>query len=421
VAEGERLKSATARLLALQVGQTFRSLRHRNFRIYFAGQFLSLCGTWMQNLAVGWLVYRLTHSPWMLGLVSFASLSPTLLFGLAGGHLADRVDRKRIILTAQSIGMVQAATLAALTLSNHVQVWQVLVLIALMGSANAFDIPARQSLIANLVPREDLVNAVSLNASMFNGARMIGPAIAGLLISYFSEGVCFIFNSVSYLAVITAILLIKMERREGSHAGAKSIAATDGLRFVANTPHIRNILLLVATLSLFGMQVLMLLPVIASEVLHGQAALFGALSASSGLGSMTAALLLANKGTGENLKRDVGFALLGFSAALFAFSHSTSVYLSAPLMMLVAFFMTYQLSGSQSLVQLAAPDHLRGKVVSVYMMIFMGMGPLGSLLAGWLARQVGAPNALSILAGVCACAAVIYLTGSAFSSTAKRS
>lgn len=400
----------TARLVKHQVTRTFRSFRHRNFRLYFSGQFLSLCGTWMQNLAVSWLVYRLTKSPWSLGLVSFASLAPTLIFGLAGGYCADRFDRKKIILVCQSIGLFQSSVLAYLSFSNTVEVWPVLAMVALLGTSNAFDIPARQSLVVNLVDRENMVNAVSLNASMFNGARMIGPAIAGWIVSAFGEGICFAVNSVSYLAVIAAILMLKLERHDKLENRPESLRTfTEGLRFAASNAGVRSALLLVLSMSLFGMQFLMLMPVMASAVLHGQAGLLGALSASAGAGSLIAALILANRGSGENLRVAVGFALFGFAAALAGFANSQFILLSLPLVMLVAFCMTFMLSGCQSMVQLAAPDHLRGKVMSVYMMTFMGAGPIGSLMAGWVARQIGAPHTITVCACICAVVASIYL------------
>lgn len=406
----EKSQRDTARLIKDQFSQTFRSLKHRNFRIYVAGQFLSLCGTWMQNLAVGWLVYRLTKSAWMVGLVSFCSLAPTLVFGLAGGHLADHVNRKKIILTAQMIGMVQSLLLSYLVFSNSIQIWAVLALMLLMGVTNAFDIPARQSMIANLVAREDLVNAVGINASMFNGARLIGPALAGVIITYYGEGVCFAVNSVSYIAVIFAVLLLKYDTSGSTQVSSKgSTAITEGIKFVWSTPDVRNALFLVAALSMFGMQFLMLMPVFASEILHGKAALLGALSASSGAGSLAASLTLANRANGARLRRAVGVALLLFSVALMAFSLSDKAVFSIPLVTLVAFFMTYQLSGCQSLVQLAAPDRVRGKVMSVYMMIFMGMGPAGNLLSGWSARAIGAPKTLSLCASICCLAAISYL------------
>jgi MFS family permease len=393
-----------------QVSRTFRSLKHRNFRIYVAGQFLSLCGTWMQNLAVSWLVYRTTKSAWMVGLVSFCSLTPTLVLGLVGGHLADHVNRKKIILTAQAVGMLQSLLLSYLVFSNNVQIWAVLALIAVMGVTNAFDIPARQSMIANLVAREDLVNAVSLNASMFNGARLIGPAIAGLIITYCGEGVCFAANTVSYVAVIVAISLMQFDTRVDSQLKSNgNTSITEGVKFVWSTPAVRNALLLVMVLSMFGMQFLMLMPVFAAEVLHGKASLLGALSASAGAGSLAASLILANRATGDRLQRAVGVALLAFSVALTAFSLSDRIWLSLPLVSLVAFCMTYQLSGCQSLIQLAAPDRVRGKVMSVYMMTFMGMGPAGNLLSGWLARQIGTPKTLSLCASVCCLAALTYL------------
>lgn len=397
-------------LLLAELRHTFRSFRHRNFRLYFVGQLVSLSGTWMQSLAVNWLVYRLTKSAFMLGVVNMAGLVPVLVLGLAGGWVADRADRRQTLLAVQALAMLQAIALAVLTFSGHLQVWHVIVLAAFLGAVNAFEMPARQALVVNMVHQEDVVNAISLNASLFHAARTVGPAAAGILVATAGEGTCFALNAVSFLAALVAIWLIRVPRARAVHpADRQPLHVAEAFRFAFSTPHVLDVLALAAAASLFGMPYLVLMPVVASEVLHREVGALGALMAGASVGSCASALILANRATGELLRPGVGYACLGFSAALFAFAVSANFYLSLALTVPLGFCITSQLSGSHSLLQLAVSDELRGRVSSIWMMTMLGLLPLGSLAVGWFASLYGASTALVGCAGLCAISAVFYL------------
>jgi MFS family permease len=408
------LARARRRELALlarqQLASTFKALKNRNFRLYFSGQLVSLSGSWMQQVALSWLVYRLTDSAFMLGVIGFARLVPMLLFGLVGGYVADRLDRKKVILTVQSVCLLASAALAYLTVTGHIEVWQIVALTALLGVMNAFDLPAQQALVADMVGRDDLVNAVSLNAFLFNGARTIAPVVAGLLVMCWGEAVCFGLNAVSFLASLITICLIKLDpahelalRRDGCASVRETVA------FAVSTAKVRNVLALAFVFSVFGMQYVMLLPVFSGDILHGQATVFGALTAAVGIGSFVAALMIANLSRLLPLDRTIGYAMLGFILSAVAFSLSNNFFLSVVLVGIVAFFAATQLIASHSLIQLAAEDRLRGKLVGIYLMISMGVGPFGSLAVGQFAQTAGAPRALILCAACCAAAAFFYL------------
>jgi MFS family permease len=394
--------AATPRTLFGEVRLTFRSFQHTNFRLYFLGYFPSLCGTWMQNLALSWLVYKLTNSAFILGVVEFANLSPVLLLGLLGGWVADHYDRRKILLITQVLLMLQACALTALVLTNQIQVWQIIALAAFSGVVIAFEIPARQSLIVNIVDKEHVVNAISLNSSMFNGTRVIGPAIAAALISRTGEGFCFAVNAVSYLAALIALFFIAIPPRDSDSNKTKG-GLMQGLTYAMQTPEASRILRLAALLSLFGAQFSLLMPVVAKEVLHYDVEGFGALKAAAALGSLSAGLWLANRGSSEMLTRGVAFAGLAFGVALIGFALATNFCL------FLGFCMTFQLSGSHSLLQLNVPDQLRGRVMSVWTLSVLGMAPLGSLMMGWLAEHYGAPFALLLASLVAIVSAEVYL------------
>ncbi|HKQ52636.1 MAG TPA: MFS transporter, partial [Pyrinomonadaceae bacterium] len=298
-----------------------RALRHRNYRLFFGGQLISLTGTWMQSVAQSWLVYRLTGSALLLGFVGFSSQIPVFLLATLGGTLADRVNRHRILITTQTLAMLMASTLAALTLTGHVRVWQVFALAALMGTVNAFDIPARQAFVVDMVGRDDLVNAIALNSSMFNGARLIGPATAGVLVSIIGEGWCFFANAVSYIAVITGLLLMKIERRERVPLPGSALAnIVEGYKFVGKTAPVRALLLLLGLISLMGMPYAVLMPIFADQILHGGASGLGLLMGASGAGALIGALSLAMRKGVRGLGRWVAFASAGFGISLILFS-----------------------------------------------------------------------------------------------------
>jgi MFS family permease len=377
---------------ASRVRTTLRALRHRNFQLFFAGQLISLIGTWMQNVAQSWLVYRITGSSTLLGAVGFAGQIPVFLFSPIGGLIADRYSRHRIVIATQSSAMILASILAALTLTGRVQVWHIFVLSALLGVVNAFDIPARQAFLFEMVGREDLINAIALNSSMFNGARIIGPAVAGILVAAIGEGWCFFANAVSYIAVIIGLLLMTITPparaiQEGS--AVRHIA--EGFRFATRTGPIRALLLLLGLVSVTGMPYAVLMPVFADQIFHSGARGLGILMGFSGIGALLGALMLATREGVHGLGRWVAVSCGVFGVSLIAFAFSRSFWIAAAALIPVGFAMMTQMGASNTLIQTMTPDHLRGRVMSVYSMMFMGMAPVGALLAGVAAERFGAP------------------------------
>jgi MFS family permease len=381
-----------------------RSLRHRNYRLFFSGQLISLSGTWMQTVAQSWLVYRLTGSAVLLGIVGFAGQLPTLLFSPAGGLVADRFDRRRLLIATQAAAMALAFALAALTLSGRVTVTWILTLAALMGVTNGFDIPVRQAFAVDMVGKEDLVNAIALNSSVFNGARVVGPAIAGVLVAKIGEGWCFFVNAVSYLAVLAGLVAMR-DVRARARASVRSPldSLREGFGYVGRARPIRALLLLLGLVSFSGMPFAVLMPVFATKVLGGDARTLGGLMAASGVGALAGAAVLATRTTLAGLGRFVALSAGALGVALFAFSFSRSVALSALLLVPVGFFLMSQMASTNTLIQSLVADELRGRVMSVYAMMFMGMAPLGALAAGTLAAHVGAPA--TVAAGGVACVA----------------
>ena len=383
---GERVGAAQIALSA-----TLRALRHRNFQLFFAGQLISLIGTWMQTMAQAWLVYRLTGSSLLLGSVGFASQFPVFLVAPLGGIVADRHNRQRVVIATQTASMILAFILAALTLTGTVRVWHIFVLAALLGVVNAFDIPGRQSFLVDMVGKEDLMNAIALNSSMFNGARIIGPAIAGILVARIGEGWCFFVNGVSYIAVIAGLFMMRVTpflRRTEASPLAHMI---EGFRFVRHTAPIRAILLLLGLVSLVAMPYTVLMPIFADKVLHGGARGLGVLMGATGIGALLGALTLAARTGVHGLGRWVAFSCAGFGISLILFSFSRNFWLSAALLLPVGFGMMLQMSSSNTLIQAMVPDQLRGRVMAVYSMMFMGMAPFGAFFAGALADRLGAP------------------------------
>lgn len=375
-----------------------RAFRHRNFALFFSGQIVSLTGTWMQSVAQSWLVYRLTDSATMLGLVGFATMIPSFVFASFGGLLADRVDRRRILLTTQSSFMVLAFILALLTLTGAIQVWHILVLATLLGLASAFDIPTRQSFVVEMVGRDDLPNAIALNSSMFHAARMIGPAIAGLLVAAFGEGWCFLINGVSYSAVIGGLLLMKLPPRETDAEPPAPILRRlgDGWNFASRTRPIRALLVLLALVSLVGMPYATLMPIFADRILEGGPKGLGILFACSGMGALAGSLTLATRRDVSGLGRWVARAAMILGGSLLLFAFSRLFWLSAVILVGVGASMVVQMASSNTLIQVMVPDELRGRVMALYSMMFMGMAPFGALLAGILAERITAPFTIGI-------------------------
>lgn len=374
-----------------------RSLRHRNFQLFFSGQLISLIGTWMQTIAQSWLVYRMTGSSLLLGTVAFAGQVPVFLFAPVGGMVADRWNRRQIVIATQTLSMLLALVLAYLTLTKRVTVGEVMLLAALMGIVNAFDIPTRQAFIVEMVGREDLMNAIALNSSMFNGARIIGPAIAGVLVAGIGEGWCFFSNGVSYIAVIAGLLLMRMPpRQRGPELAPPFEHIAEGFRFVRDTAPIRALLWLLGLVSLVAMPYVILMPIFAAHILHGNARTLGVLMCSTGVGALAAALLLASRRGVRGLGRWVALACGGFGLCLILFSLSRWYIVSVILLVPAGFAMMTQMASSNTLIQVMVPDRLRGRVMAVYSMMFMGMAPLGALLAGAAAERIGAPWTLGL-------------------------
>ena len=380
-----------------RIPQMLRALRHRNFQLFFGGQMISLIGTWMDNIAEAWLVYRLTGSSLLLGTVAFAGQIPVFLLAPIGGMVADRWNRQRVVIATQASSMVLAGVLAVLTLSHRVTVWEVVVIAALMGAVNAFDIPARQAFLVDMVGREDLMNAIALNSSMFNGARVIGPSIAGILVASIGEGWCFAANSISYIAVIIGLLLMHVNRAPVEVRRVSPFEhIVEGFRFVWNTGPIRALLLLLGLVSLVAMPYSVLMPIFAAKILHGNARTLGVLMGATGVGALGGALTLASRSGVRGLGRWVAMACGSFGVALILFSLSRWYFLSVVLLVPVGFAMMVQMASSNTLIQAMVPDRLRGRAMAVYSMMFMGMAPMGALLSGWSADHIGAQWTLAI-------------------------
>ncbi|MFT3767485.1 MAG: MFS transporter [Minicystis sp.] len=370
-----------------------RALRHRNYRLFFFGQGISLIGTWLTRVATSWLVYRLTNSALLLGLIGFAGQIPTFLLAPIAGVLVDRWDRHRILVVTQVLAMVQSALLAYFALTNTITVTHVLVLSVFQGIINAFDTPARQAFVVEMVEaRDDLPNAIALNSSMVNAARLLGPSVAGVLIAAVGEGYCFLIDAVSYVAVILSLLLMQVRPRERLARQSRVIAElTEGFRYVASFAPIRSILLLLALVSFAGMPYTVLMPVFAAGVLGGGPHTLGLLMGASGVGAVAGALWLASRRTVLGLGRTVVIAGALFGVGLVAFSFSRWVPFSLVLMAVVGGGMMVQMAASNTLLQTFVDEDKRGRVMSFYTMAFFGMAPFGSLAAGWLGEHIGAP------------------------------
>jgi MFS family permease len=395
----------------IALSATLRALKHRNFQLFFAGQMISLIGTWMQTVAESWLVYRMTHSSLLLGAAGFASQIPVFIVAPLGGIVADRYNRHRVVIATQTAAMLLAATLAALVLSHKVQVWHIFLLASLLGVVNAFDIPGRQSFLVDMVGKEDLMNAIALNSSMFNGARIIGPAIAGILVAKIGEGWCFFSNSVSYIAVITGLLMMQVPAPTyRPPRGSPLMNILEGFHWVRTTGPIRALLLLLGVVSLVAMPYTVLMPVFADRILHGGARGLGILMGATGVGALVGALTLAARTGVRGLGRWVALSCGGFGLSLILFAISRTFWLSVALLVPVGFCMMLQMSSSNTLIQSMVPDQLRGRVMSLYSMMFMGMAPFGALFGGAIAEHIGAPWTVVIGAVVCVAGAIWFFT-----------
>jgi len=393
------------------ISHAWRALRHRNFQLFFAGQSISVIGTWMTRLATSWLVYRMTHSALLLGVVSFSGQIVSFLLGPFAGVWVERWERRKMLVWTQFGGAVQSLALAVLTLMHKITLWEVVALTAMQGVINAFDMPGRQSFLVQMVEdKQDLSNAIAINSSMANGARLIGPAIAGLVVARFGEGWCFLVDGVSYFAVIASLLLMRIAPLNARRVKASMLVQMrEGWDYVRGFQPVRTILMLFAVVSLMGYSWSVLLPVFAAQVLHGGAHTLGWLSAAGGVGALISGTSLALRKSVLGLTRmvQVSVVLLGVALILFGLSHV--LWLSVLLMVLVGFGMLQAASASNTIIQSLVTEDKRARVMSYYTMAFFGAAPFGSLLAGVLAHLFGAPHTV-MFTGACCLAGAAWFT-----------
>jgi len=390
----------TAALLALNA-RTFASLkRHRNYRLFFTGQVISVSGTWMQNVALAWLVVELTHSPLAVGILAFCRFIPFTVFGLVAGVVADRIDNRKLVIATQVISMVFSALFAVLVLSGLETLWVVYLLATLSSTAIVFDAPGRHALTFQMVGRDELPNAVALNASLFNASRVVGPAVAGVLIAAFGVGVCFAVNAVTFLAVLVGLLMMRKDELVPLKRSAEPPTMMRGIRegfaYVLSVPELRLVLAIVTVVSTVGFNFHVILPLLASDTLNTGPEVFGILSACFGAGALVGALLSAALGRASWKVLMLGTG--GFSVSLLALAPLASVWLCAALLVVTGVCFTLWTSNANTILQLGAPDHLRGRVVSLYLWAFAGLAPIGGLLAGWL-TEIGGTRLSFTVAG----------------------
>jgi MFS family permease len=388
---------------------TLRALKYPHFRLFMTGQLVSLIGTAVQGVAQSWLVYRLTGSPKMLGIVAFASLIPALMLGPFGGVVADRFDRRRVVIGAVLASATSALLLAMLTLTNMIQVWHVLLLGVVNGSANAFEIPARQSMVSELVDRSDLPNAIALNSSAFNLSRIVGPAIGGMLLGLIGEGWCFLGNAITYIPVLCSLLLIPfVMRARPIHTTPALTAIAEGFNYFRKSPALLATGTAVMIMGLAGNPYLTLMPVFADKVLHGGPHTLGYLMGAVGIGALIGALQLAARAHPTGLSRWIEFGMLGIGGGLLVFAWSPWLLLSMPVLVVTGLSGVLGTTSANTLIQSLAPEHLRGRVVSIYIMILMGSSPIGALLSGALAEQIGVSAMTSVNALLCITGGIWY-------------
>ena len=389
-----------------------RSLKHRNYRLFFCGQSISLIGTWLTRVATSWLAYRLSHSALTLGLVSFAGLLPTFLLAPFAGVLVDRWNKHRVLVITQVSAAIQSAALAAFTLSGHMTIPYLLALSVFQGFINAFDMPARQSFVVQMIEdRADLPNAIALNSSIVNLARLIGPSFAGILIATIGEGGCFTVDAISYLAVIATLLMMSIAPQPAKLEAPKHVLRelTEGVQYAGRSPAIRSVLMLLALVSFMGVPYMTLLPIIVTEQLAGDARILGYLTAASGLGALTGALFLASRKSVLGLERIVVTAALGFGIGLILFGLSRNFWLSLGIMLLTGMGMMVQMAASNTILQTIVEESKRARVMSLFLMAYAGMVPFGSLFGGFLADNIGAAMTLEYGGAVCCLGALLFL------------
>jgi MFS family permease len=394
------------------ISHSWRALTHRNFRLFFGGQSISLIGTWMTRIATSWLVYRLTGSALLLGLVGFAGQIPTFLLAPFAGVWVDRLNRRQVLVVTQTLAMLQSFALAALTLAKIITIPEIIALSAFQGLINAFDMPGRQAFLVQMVEdRADLGNAIAINSSMVNMARLIGPSLAGIVIAASNEGFCFLIDGISYIAVIASLLMMRLQAVAIKREVASMFAQLkEGWTYISGFAPVRSILLLFAIVSLMGMPYTVLMPIFAGNVLKGGPRTLGFLMGAVGIGALVSAISLAVRKTVLGLGKMIPIAAGMFGAALVLFAMSRMIWLSEFLLLFAGFGMMQQMAASNTIIQTVAPEDKRGRVMSYYTMAFVGMAPFGSLIAGSLAHVIGAPLTLAINGSVCVLAAIWFAT-----------
>ncbi|HEX7456985.1 MAG TPA: MFS transporter [Ginsengibacter sp.] len=390
---------------------TFRAFSSRNYRLYFSGQSVSLVGTWMQRTAVYWVVYAQTHSAFMLGVAVFAAQFPSFLFSPLGGVISDRYNRYRVLLITQAASLIQATLLTILVMFTHYTVGEILVFSVLLGMINAFDVPARQSMVNEMVDnKEDLSNAIALNSSMVNLARLVGPAISGIVLEKFGAGTCFLINALSFITVIVSLLFMRFPEYIPQLRTKKVLKEfKEGWKYLKSTPSIGFVILLLACVSLLVLPFITLLPVYAKVIFKGDASTFGYLNSAIGLGAIGGAIFLASLKAGVDLKKILFINLLIFGAGLILFSHMNNLPIALFFIVLVGFGMMAQTTVSNTIIQTSVSKEMRGRVISYFAMAFFGMQPLGGLLIGTISQYIGAPDAI-LAEGIAAIAiAILFL------------
>jgi MFS family permease len=388
----------------------FRSLQYRNYRLFFIGQSISLIGTWMQRIAMPWLVYDLSHSVFLLGVIGFASQIPTFLLAPFAGVLSDRWNKYQILINTQILSMIQALILTLLFFIGIIEVWHIVLLSVLFGLINAFDMPSRQSFVIEMVgKKEDLSNAIALNSSVFNVARLVGPSIAGFIIAISNEGFCFLINGLSYLVVIAALLKMDVNPRKIEKRTIPVLKELkEGFLYTFGFAPIKYVILLIALVGLMGMSYTVLIPVFAKEILRGDSTTFGFLVGASGIGALTGAIYLASRKSVLGLGRVIVWSTDIFGIGLILFSFSKFFLLSLVLMVAVGLGMMLQMASSNTILQTVTDDDKRGRVMSFYTMAFMGTAPFGSLLLGVLAKMLGSPVAIAIAGISCIIGSILF-------------
>lgn len=398
------------------ISLTFRALRNRNYRLFFSGQCISVTGTWIQQVALNWLVYSLTKSALLMGVIMFAGSIPSLFLSPLAGVMIDRVNKYHVLIMLQTLFMIEALIIAILTLSGVIQVWHIVILSISIGITNAFDMPLRQAFVVHLIDRsEDLANAISLNSSSLNLALLIGPAIAGALIAAFGEGICFLLNSISYIAVIIALLSMHIKTLPAYERNGKNIFQEfkEGFKFVSDSPPIRNIIIYLAISSLIGMSYIVLMPIFAKEILYGNAQTLGFLMSFAGVGALYGALFLAGKKSVLGFGKWICIASLILGLGLVGLAFADKVWIALALLFFIGFGMVVIIASCNALVQDLVDDDKRGRVMSLYTMAFMGTTPIGSLCGGIIAHKIGVPHTF-LLTGL-----IMIIAAYAFSTKLK--